>query len=466
MTTTTVEQTAWERFRAQLQREVLSSLAEHQQRLTWSREQIDATRRIGLRRLLAHAVRHSRFHARRLAGIDLDAIEPDDLSALPVMTKREMMGSLDDVFTDPRLNRELVDGALAATTTEPVPILDAYTAFATGGSSGERGLFVFDLPGRTGFILSLMRALTARLEALGGPPPGGLPVAMVGAASAVHPTAAAAAETERAELPLRVTLVPVTLPLAEIVRRLNELRLPALFGYPSILVRLAAERRAGRLKISPRMISSTSETLTPEARSAIGEAFGAPIVNTFATTEGLVGTSAPDDGVLTFNSDLCIAELVDEHGRAVEPGIASGKVLLTNLYNLAQPLIRYELCDAFVRRPDAAEHGHMRACVEGRAGEVLRYRTVEVHAHVVRSELVRTAGVIDYQVRQTPSGIDVDVIAPDGAEEDLADRIGDALAGAGLRAPQVKLRIVDELERDPQSGKLRRLVQLPETGPV
>lgn len=216
------------------------------------------------------------------------------------------------------------------------------------------------------------------------------------------------------------------------MRRLNELNMPALFGYPSMLVRLAAERQAGRLQISPQMLSSTSETLTPGMRAAITEGFGAPLVNMYATTEGLVGTAPLGDPVFTFNSDMCIAELVDDAGRPVAPGATSAKVLITNLYNLAQPLIRYEVCDAFVRQEDAPEHGHLRALIEGRAGEVLRYGSVEVHAHVIRSELLRTTGIVDYQVRQTASGVDVDVLALGSvAEGELAGRIAAALSEAG-----------------------------------
>ena len=51
------------------------------------------------------------------------------------MTKSEMMAALNDVFTDRRLDRGLVEQALAATRTEPVPILDDYMALASGGSS-------------------------------------------------------------------------------------------------------------------------------------------------------------------------------------------------------------------------------------------------------------------------------------------------------------------------------------------
>jgi phenylacetate-CoA ligase len=43
-----------------------------------------------------------------------------------------------------------------------------------------------------------------------------------------------------------------------------------------------------------------------------------------------------------------IVEVVDEAGRHVAPGEPGSKVLLTNLVNLTQPLIRYELSDSAV----------------------------------------------------------------------------------------------------------------------
>jgi phenylacetate-coenzyme A ligase PaaK-like adenylate-forming protein len=40
-------------------------------------------------------------------------------------------------------------------------------------------------------------------------------------------------------------------------------------------------------------------------------------------------------------------ELVDEHDRPVRPGTPSSSILVTNLYNHAQPLIRYRIEDRF-----------------------------------------------------------------------------------------------------------------------
>ena len=459
--TPTATQPNWERLRTQFQTQLLAGIPEHLQRLTRSPQQIQAAQRDGLRRLLTHAVTHSPFHRRRLAGVDPERLEPADLSSLPVMTKADMMAALDDVVTDRRLTRELVEQALAATGTQPVPILDHYLALASGGSSGQRGLVVFDPAAAVAFALSLVRPLLARLRALGGPPPGGLPVAMVAAASAVHVTGAAPALSAGPGMPLRFLPVPVTLPLPQIVERLNALQAPALYGYPSMLARLAAEQRAERLHVAPLAVTTTGETLLPQTRAAITEAFGAPVVDNFGSTEGLVGASAPGDSVLVFNTDLCIVELVDSDNRPVPPGVPSAKVLVTNLYNLTQPLIRYELTDSFVRQPDAPDNGHLQARVQGRADEVLHYQTVDVHPHVIRSVMLRCAEVVDYQVRQRAHGIEVDaIVAGTATTQALSTRLAEALAHAGLSHPQVSVRIVDDLQRHQQTGKLRRFLPL------
>ncbi len=464
MTKTTTLGTAFEQLRTSVQAELLARMPDQIERLRWSREQIEAAQREGLRALLTQAIENSPFHRRRLRGIDPSRLELADLGSLPVMTKTEMMESLDEVFTDRRLNRGLVEQALAATVAEPIPILGQYTVLASGGVSGQRGVFVLSREAFVSYFSSLSRSLMAWMQAMGGPPPAGVPIAMVSAASAVHMTGSVHAWSMGGQMPLSLVPVPVTLPLPEIVRRLNELRSPVINGYASMLARLAAEQRAGRLRIAPMSVTSTSETLTPEMRAAIAEAFKAPIFDVFGSSEGLVGASAPNDEVLVFNSDLCIAELVDGENRPVPPGVPSAKVLVTNLYNLTQPLIRYELTDSFVRQPDAAEHGHLRAKVRGRADEALHYEDVDTHPHVVRSVLVRSPEILDYQVRQTPRGIDVDALAVVPVDRDLlADKLAAALVEAGLHDPVVNVRIVDNLERNPETGKIRRFVPLPPT---
>ena len=72
---------------------------------------------------------------------------------------------------------------------------------ASGGSSGLRGTFVQTIEEFTEFSASILRRLVARLAAVGPPPPGGVPVALVGAASPVHASGFAAAAARPAIRP-------------------------------------------------------------------------------------------------------------------------------------------------------------------------------------------------------------------------------------------------------------------------
>lgn len=444
-------------LRVRVQAEMERRTPDHVARLGWDAARIGERQRAGLRALLRHVLATSPFHARRLAGVDAERFEVADLAALPTMTKAHLMGEFDDLLTDRRLSRALCERALAATHEEPKPLLGEYVCLASGGSSGQRGVFVLDTHALVEFFCSLNRPTMQRLLAAGGPPPGGFDIAMVAAASAVHATGCAPAWTAGSATP--IVAVPATLPLDTIVARLEQLRSPVLYGYPSMLVRLAREKAAGRLRIAPVAITSTSETLLPEWRAAIESAFGVPISNTFGSSEGLVGVSPPGEEAIVFNDDVCIVELVDATNRPVPPGTPSDKILVTNLANRIQPLIRYEITDRFVRQPHVPAHGHLRATVEGRSDDVLRWGGVEVHPLAVRSVLVKQPAVTDYQVRQTERGLELRCLATGAMDAaQLRTELRAALADAGLCDPDVSVRRVDALERHPETGKVRRFV--------
>jgi phenylacetate-CoA ligase len=453
-------------LRDRVQADIFAGLPAHFQRLGWSAAQLRDWQRDRLRRLLATAIEHSAFHAKRMRGIDPARFELADLPSLPVMTKTQMMAHFDELISDRLLTREAAERALAATQNEPRPLPGGYLCMATGGSSGQRGIFAYDPASVVEFVSLIFRT---RLAALGlATAPGSAPVpvpvpvpeitfAMVGAPSAVHGTVLV--PSMLAGSPITFVNIPVTRPVPEIVGRLNELQAHGLFGYPSMLARLATEQQAGRLRIAPRLVNCTAETLQPQFRAAIRAAFGAPVYNTFATTEGLAGSSGPDDPVITLATDACIVELVDTAYQPVPTGTASAKVLVTNLYNHLQPLIRYELSDSFTRRPDAASHGRLRVSVEGRADEILHYNDAELHPLALRSILLAKPEVLDYQVCQTTRGVTVHVLLErETTLAPLRDQLRTALSKAGLADPEVTVHAVAALPRHPQTGKLRRVI--------
>jgi phenylacetate-coenzyme A ligase PaaK-like adenylate-forming protein len=140
-------------------------------------------------------------------------------------------------------------------------------------------------------------------------------------------------------------------------------------------------------------------------------------------------------------------------------------VLVTNVSNRLQPLIRYELSDCFVEQPPRPESGgYVRVTVDGRRDDELHFADgLVVHPLAIRTVLVKTPDVTEYQVRQTRDGVDVAVVARDRLDEHtLASRLAASLATAGLPSPRVTVQIVDPaaIERHPATGKTRRFIPL------
>ena len=459
MTTTTSFDLA--ALRARIAPLLADRLPAHIARLDWRADQLAEFQRTSLRALLHHAAEHSPFHAARLAAAgltrtDIEKFELSDLAKLPVMTKTEMMADFDTVVTDRRLTRALVERHVTDSGTEPSLILGDYVCLASGGSSGLRGTYLQTPEEYVEFGTTCFRRAMAAFLAFGGQLADGLIVAMIGAASPIHSTGFAASIATGP--PIRFISAPATMPTAAIVGRLNAAQAPALLGYASKLGELAREQRAGRLRLRPLAMISCAEMLTSEVRAAIHEAFGVAPIDMFASTEGLVGHTEPGGEVFTFATDTCITECVDDAGQPVPEGTTSSRVLVTNLHNHTQPLIRYELTDRFTPVGVSAA-GFLQATVDGRADDGFRYGNITVHPSVLTTALLQTPAVREYQVRQTPRGVTVAVMADTAFDQAaLGAEIEQSLRQAGLTDPEVSISCVDSIARDPLTGKARRFV--------
>src|SRR6516164_6712894 len=153
----------YERLRERHLAEFSSLVPEHLDRLRWPVERIREERERRLRTLLAAARERSSWHAGRLAAVDPATATEADLARIPPMTKDDMMEHLDGIFTDPRLSRRLVE-VHVDTLVDDAYLLDEFHVFTSGGSSGRRGVFVYDWNGWMWFTLSLTRfVMRARL---------------------------------------------------------------------------------------------------------------------------------------------------------------------------------------------------------------------------------------------------------------------------------------------------------------
>jgi phenylacetate-CoA ligase len=451
--------TPYEELRQRHVVDFTAQIPTHLQRLSWSAEQLRTERQRRLRLLVRTAQDRSPWHRERLAGIDVDAIDDQDLRSLPVMTKDDLMAHWDDIVTDRRLTLADVEKHLAGLTTDAY-LLDHYHAVASSGSSGMRGVFVFDWEAWiTVTLLSGRYALK-----WGATHPDSRPrvAAIVAAEGSTHITSAMAQTFTNPAI--RAHRLPVTLPLAEIVAGLNELQPTNLTGYPSMLNVLATEATAGRLQIQPARVFAAAEPLLPETRSALEAAWEVPVVNGYGTSEGLIASGCGYSQGLHLSDDVTCMEPVDGQGRPVAPGQRSAKIYFTNLYNFALPLIRYEITDQVVvlegECPCGSAHRRI-GDVEGRLDDIFTYPDgVQVHPHVFRSLLSHQASVLEYQVRQTERGATLNTqLVGELAADDLRREIEAALGKVGLQNPAVAIVPVSSFERG-ATGKLKRFVPL------
>jgi phenylacetate-coenzyme A ligase PaaK-like adenylate-forming protein len=427
------------------------------ERERWPIERREARQRERLTDLVRHAARHSAYYREALAGYD-PAV---GAGSLPELTKATMMERFDEVVCDQRLRRDVLLRHVEQLRDDDLH-LGSYRAMTTSGSSGRKGLFVYDEAGWATIAgqflyFSAMAGTRPRLPRL--------KLAAIGGGSPAH-MSRRAARTLDVGLH-RILSLPVTRPVGELVAALNAFDPDVLNVYPSMGVLLAEEQLSGRLRLSLRTMSTSSELRTPEAAARIEEAFGVRPFDLYATTEGLWGGECErHEGPHLFEEDA-IVENVDEDGRAAPDGAPGARLLVTNLANRVQPLIRLEVSDAVTLSATTCGCGRtLRRLerVEGRAEDVIWLpgaggRPVAV-VPMQFSVVARDRDVLEFQVVQEGSRLAILVVgrrAAHGLEERVRAGVDERLRALGVPGIEIEVLRRDALERS-AGGKLSLVI--------
>jgi phenylacetate-CoA ligase len=419
----------------------------------WSKERLRHHQEQAFASLRDFALSRSPFYRRFHKGL-----ERAPLSALPSLSKSEYLASFDALATDRSI--KLADvAAFAGHMGVADRFRERYQVVATSGTTGERAFFVFDPAEWRTAIAGGARGVA---WANGGPPPRRERNAMMTTTIPWHMTARITHELRRLGISGGHMSFDSGEPVEAIVAKLNGYLPTAVIAYPSMMQILAQEQLAGRLKIAPRRIQCSAEVMTAEARDAITAAFHTAPSNLYAASEcGCLAVTCAGGRGLHMLEDLHIVEVVDERGRAVPPGEAGAKVLLTVLGSRTLPLIRYELGDSLVLALESCACGLHFACLEsvvGRTGDVLHFPkqdggTVTV-APAQISACLRGLNVSGWQLSQSPSEILIECVAPvDGfAAPEIVARIEAHLTARQALAPKVAAARIDRLARG-RTGK-------------
>jgi len=370
---------------------------------------VDAARRSRFNALVRFARSQSPFYRDAYHGLPERELDPHEL---PVVTKPRLMARFDDWVTDSEITLAGVTAFVADRERIGERYLDRYVVWKSSGSTGEPGIYVQDGDALATFdALMAVHLDPARLASQyswdllkhGGR------VALVAATGDHFASIASWQRASQSSPWIAARGFSIMDPLPRLVAELNDYQPAFLASYPTMLSLLAEEREAGRLGIEPVMLWSGGECLMPDAGAAIERAFRCPLTNEYGASECLSIAFGCREAWLHINADWVLLEPVESDYRPTPLGEASHTVLLSNLANRVQPIIRYDLGDSIVVKPEPCACGNPLPAirVEGRRDDVLSMRApdgglvrllplalttiVEEAAHVHRFQIVQTA---------------------------------------------------------------------------
>ena len=246
------------------------------------------------------------------------------------------------------------------------------------------------------------------------------------------------------------------------VDKLRSYRPVAIEGYPSTLFILARHLARTNQTLPMRAALTTSETLFPEQRATIEQAFACRVFDFYGQAERVVfATECERHEGHHPNLDYGILEIVNDRGEPVREG-ELGWIVGTSLHNHAMPLIRYVTRDVTRLR--------MKPCSCGRTFPVMDDVTTKAEDIVVTRDgrfispstlthpFKELHDVVESQILQeTRDELIVRIVRAKDYDEGQAPRLTHALHQRVGEDMRIRIEYVPELERT-ASGKFKWVI--------
>lgn len=438
-----------------------------------SADALAARQKSRLTKLLEAAVRGSRVYGERLRGLPFDTMV---LSALPSVSRSELMERFDEWVTDPQLKLAQLSAFLA----DPLRIGETYHGkyliWESSGTSHKPGVFVQDAQTLAVYdaLEALRRSAPRPLQRWFDPLLLAERIAFVGATSG-HFASMVSMQRVRQLNPwmaqsLRCFDILQAIPA--LVEQLNAFEPTVIATYPTVAALLADEACRGTLHFFPRELWTGGETLSPAVRRRVALALRCTVNNSYGASEFMSIGWECNLGKMHANTDWLILEPVDERGRPVPAGHPSYSTLLTNLANHVQPMIRYDLGDQVTVHSERCACGSSLPVIEvqGRNDDSLVMagcdgQPVTLLPLALTTVLEDEAGIFDFQLRQRDDHTLVLRLDLHGAQAaEMMARGRTALENFAASQGVARICVISELGQAiprGRSGKAQRVVARP-----
>ncbi|MBP7732935.1 MAG: phenylacetate--CoA ligase family protein [Caldisericia bacterium] len=387
----------------------------------WIRRDIEIARRLGVdviaerqRSRFIDIVAFARQNSAYYKELYKDLPENiDNPRLLPVTDKKKLMARFDDWCTDSNVTLAKVRSFIDNPNLVGEPFLGKYLAVTSSGTTGTRGLFLIDDVYSSVNSYLFSNALHGwlnvkeKMQILGS----GVKIAILATTGGHFASCAGYTRMCKTNLFARwaINLYSVQTPIPELVKKLNKQKPAIIFGYGSAVRILAQEQVQGRLNINPVLIIPSGESLGEHEYDQIKKHFRhSKISNLYGASECSFIGSMCKHGWYHVNSDWVIIEPVNQDYTPTRPGELSHTVLLTNLANKVQPILRYDLGDRVLTRADSCPCGNPLPAIQiiGRAADIMHFATLDKHVVSIPPLAFATLvdsipGIKQFQIAQT-----------------------------------------------------------------
>lgn len=417
----------------------------------YSKDQLRNYQLKQLKKLYHHATANSPFYRKLYGGRSFETLE--DFYKLPLINKQLMMDNFTDLNTCGIVKEAVSEYALRRERDQDHLhyYQDQYVIGLSSGTSGNKGIYITDrsLTERLPFVFLARSGIPLRL----------LPFRILFMLR-VFSQGFDDINSRFISLSYLSTMTPVD----AVIEQINTLKINVLMAPPSMINRLLPG--INEITSDIRLVVTYAEVLSLEEKEKFKRTFQAEVIEIYQASEGQMA-SACKYGHLHVNEDLVFVELYDERNQLIkEPDVVGHRMVITNLVNHAQPLIRYEMNDMIVLDTPCRCGSNFRRIkkVLGRHDDLLYfYRDGQeqyvfpdlfVRWIIVTSDKIREFKVIQYRINAIT--VKLDLIDSDSTiEEALTEKLTRELSHFGILEPEISIEM-ERIELPKERNKFKR----------
>jgi amino acid adenylation domain-containing protein len=407
--------------------------------------------------LLTYVWKHSSFYRDyyQSYGIREDDLADISVRDLPFISKEILMENFDIVVTDRQLQWKELEQWIRENRDPRQHFHEDFVILHGSGSSGNMGVFVYD---QTAWRV-MNSTMASHLSVLQNTSSQKTKVAFY-IASHGHFAGVITAVQMPASV-YNVLIISLLERIEQVIEQLNSFQPHRLTGYSSSVSYLADLALEGRLRIQPQSIFVSGDPLTDYMEQKIKHAWSVPVYNLYASCESIfIAIKECSQEEMTVLEDLNILEVLDECNQPVSPG-EQGRAVLTNLYNHALPILRYELGDYVVR--GTTKHGSYFTTIQdihsAKITDALPVALTNGKQDIINPRILSSIHIAGLEKIQFTSKrldhIEIEYIAQHNINDLIRTEFQQILNMKAAVDTHFVIRRVHHLASDAQTGKLR-----------